>query len=68
MKTNERKGKYFKLFSLEINNIKRYFIITLNPGGITWSFKYRESAVDMFEKLERLAELGELQNYKLLGK
>ena len=64
MKTNERKGKYFKLFSLKINGIKHYFITSLKMGGVQWSFNNADSAIDMFEKLEHYADLGELQNYK----
>lgn len=52
----ERRGIYFKLFSLTINGVTYFFIGSIKYGGFQWVYRNSEEAVDMFEKLERRAE------------
>lgn len=58
---NTTKGKFYKLFSMNINGIKYYLIGSITKGGMCWAYKKAEDAVRMFEKVERHAEkYGEL--------
>ena len=52
----ERRGKYFKLFSMMVNGIKYYFIGSVNTLGYKWVYRSDEAAVEMFENVERNAE------------
>ncbi len=52
----ERRGKYFKLFSMMVNGIKYYFIGSVNTLGYKWVYSSSEDAVEMFENAERNAE------------
>ena len=52
----ERMGKYYKLYSMNVNGIKYYFIGSIKKGGFMWVYTDNEKAVDMFEKVERHAE------------
>lgn len=53
MKNFERLGEHYKLFSLEINGIKYYFIGRRGEKGFMLLFDKSEQAVDHFEMLER---------------
>lgn len=52
----ERIGKYYKIFSMNMNGIKYYFIGSIRNGGFQWVYRKSEDAVDMFEKVEKHAE------------
>lgn len=49
----ERIGKYYKLFTLNVNGIRYYFIADKSAGGFQWVFRTNEQAVEIFEQLER---------------
>lgn len=49
----ERKGTYYKLFSMNINGVKYYFIGSVKYGGYRWVFKTLEQAVEVFEEIEK---------------
>lgn len=51
-----RNGKYYKLYSMNVNGIKYYFIGSIKKGGFHWIYKNQESAVEMFEIAEKDAE------------
>ena len=55
---NERKGNYYKLFTMNINGVNYYFISRLGSKGICLMFNKSEEAVDHFEMLERQREKG----------
>lgn len=49
----ERIGKYYKLFSLNVNGETYYFIADKSEGGFQFAFKKSDDAVKAFEQLER---------------
>lgn len=49
----ERIGNYYKLFALNINGVRYYFIGDKTTGGFQWVFRNSERAVEMFERLEK---------------
>lgn len=49
----ERIGNYYKLFTLNINGVRYYFIGDKTTGGFQWVFRNSEQAVEMFERLEK---------------
>lgn len=53
---NERKGNYYRLFTMNINGVNYYFIARLDVKGICLMFNKSGEAVDHFEILERQME------------